>query len=79
MAHLASSGDRGLTARMTPVMFLLGGLFVALIVVLMGVAGNMFGSGAILIVGLVGLGIGWSTSGASSDTVAMQRDAAPAR
>lgn len=71
MAHSRFLPDRGLTARMTLVMFLLGGLFVALIVVLMGVAGNMFGSGAILIVGLAGIGIAvyqwWS-----SDTVAMR-------
>ena len=71
MAHSRFLPDRGLTARMTLVMFLLGLLFVALIAILMSVAGSVFGSGAIVLVGLVGIGIAvyqwWS-----SDTVAMR-------
>jgi heat shock protein HtpX len=54
MAKTRFIGDSGLTARMTLVMFLLGGLFVALIVALM----YIFPSYAILI-GLIGLGIAW--------------------
>jgi heat shock protein HtpX len=46
--------DRGLTARMTLVMFLLGALFVALVVGLM----YLFPSYAVII-GVVGLGIAW--------------------
>jgi heat shock protein HtpX len=58
--------DAGLTARMTLVMFLLGGLFVALVVTLMFVFPRAAG-----LIGLVGLGIAfyqwWS-----SDKVAMR-------
>jgi len=46
--------DRGLTARMTLVLFLLGGLFVALVVGLM----YAFPSYAVII-GVIGLGIAW--------------------
>jgi len=54
MASTRFINDRGLTARMTLVLFLLGALFVALIVGLMYV----FPSYAIII-GLAGLGIAW--------------------
>jgi heat shock protein HtpX len=71
MARTRFIGDPGLTARMTTVMFLLGGLFVVLIVSLMAIAGGAGGSGFAIIVGLVGIGIAvyqwWR-----SDTVAMK-------
>ena len=51
-------GDAGLTARMTLVMFLLGGLFVALIVGLMFAFGRNNYSIAFLI-GVAGIGIAW--------------------
>ncbi|NUR08329.1 MAG: zinc metalloprotease HtpX [Nocardioidaceae bacterium] len=54
MARTRFVGDAGLTARMTLVLFLLGGLFVALIVGLM----YAFPSYAVII-GLIGLGIAW--------------------
>jgi len=60
--------DRGLTARMTLVMFLLGGLFVALIV---GVMLAVRSPGLAVIVGIVGLGIAWY-QWYSSDSVAMR-------
>ena len=66
MAHSRFIKDRGLTARMTLVMFLLGALFVALIVGLMYAVPQY----AVLI-GLVGIGIAvyqWY----SSDKVAMR-------
>src|SRR3954453_12335385 len=50
--------DRGLTARMTLVMFLLGALFVALVVGLM-YAFSSRGPGLPLIIGLVGIGVAW--------------------
>lgn len=60
--------DRGLTTRMTLVMFLLGGLFVALIV---GIMFAVRSPGLAMIVGLIGLGIAffqwWS-----SDKLAMR-------
>jgi heat shock protein HtpX len=71
MAHSRFLPDRGLTARMTLVMFLLGGLFVALIGILMVVLGGVFGNGIVPLVGLIGIGVAvyqwWS-----SDTVAMR-------
>jgi heat shock protein HtpX len=51
--------DRGLTARMTLVMFLLGALFVAFFVVLMGVAGQSGYGPLIPVIGLAGIGIAW--------------------
>jgi heat shock protein HtpX len=54
MASTRFINDRGLTARMTLVMFLLGALFVAIIVTLM----YIFPSYAVII-GLAGLGIAW--------------------
>ena len=59
MASTRFINDRGLTARMTLVMFLLGALFVAFFVVLMGVAGQS-GYGALIpVIGLAGIGIAW--------------------
>ncbi len=66
MAHSRFIKDRGLTARMTLVMFLLGGLFVALIVGLMYAVPQYAA-----LIGLVGIGIAvyqWY----SSDKVAMK-------
>lgn len=73
--------DRGLTARMTLTMFLLGALFVALMVVLMFIGGSYGGSGIVVLIGLIGIGIAvyqwWS-----SDKVAMRamraREVSPA-
>src|SRR5690606_2023362 len=63
--------DRGLTARMTLVMFLLGALFVGLIAILMAVAGSAGYTGLIPIIGIVGLGIAWF-QWYNSDTVALK-------
>ncbi|MGZ4453234.1 MAG: zinc metalloprotease HtpX [Nocardioides sp.] len=49
-------GDSGLTARMTLVMFLLGGLFVALVVGLIYAFRN---TGWPVIIGIAGIGIAW--------------------
>lgn len=76
MAHSRFIKDRGLTARMTLTMFLLGALFVGLVVTLMFVFSDIA-----LIIGLVGIGIAfyqwWS-----SDKVAMRamraREVSPA-
>jgi heat shock protein HtpX len=71
MAHSRFLPDRGLTVRMTTVMFLLGALFVALIVVLMLVLGSQGGMGLAVIAGLAGIGVAvyqWY----SSDKVAMR-------
>jgi heat shock protein HtpX len=51
--------DSGLTARMTLVMFLLGALFVGLIVVLMYAAGSSGNPGWVWIIGFAGLAIAW--------------------
>ena len=71
MARTRFVGDAGLTVRMTTVMFLLGGLFVALVVALMAIAGGAGGTGFAVLVGLAGIGVAfyqwWS-----SDTVAMR-------
>jgi len=66
MAKTRFVGDAGLTARMTLVMFLLGGLFVALVVGLM----YAMPSYAVLI-GLIGLGIAW-WQWYNSDTLALK-------
>ncbi len=66
MAKTRFVNDTGLTARMTLVMFLLGGLFVALVVGLM----YAFPSYAVII-GLIGLGIAWG-QWYYSDTVALR-------
>lgn len=67
MARTRFQSDSGLTARMTATMFLLGALFVAIVVAVAGVAGA--GVGALL--GVIGIGIGlfqwWR-----SDTVALR-------
>ncbi|MET0526672.1 MAG: zinc metalloprotease HtpX, partial [Nocardioides sp.] len=57
MARSRFVGDAGLTARMTLVMFLLGGLFVALVVGLALAIGQSFGPGLAIVVGLVGIGV----------------------
>jgi heat shock protein HtpX len=62
--------DRGLTARMTLVMFLLGALFVALVVGLM-YAFSSRGPGLPLLIGLAGIGIAWF-QWYNSDTVALK-------
>jgi heat shock protein HtpX len=66
MANTRFIKDTGLTVRMTTVMFLLGALFVALVVVLMALIPKF----AILI-GLIGLGIAWG-QWYFSDTVAVK-------
>jgi heat shock protein HtpX len=66
MARTRFIADRGLTARMTLVMFLLGAIFVALIVGLM----YLF-PGYAVIIGLVGLGIAWF-QWYNSDTLALK-------
>ena len=69
MARTRFVGDAGLTARMTLVMFLLGGLFVAFIAVLIGLFGNS--PGMILLLGGIGLGVIWF-QWYNSDTLAMK-------
>jgi heat shock protein HtpX len=67
MARSRFVGDAGLTARMTTVMFLLGALFVALVVGLALAAGGGLG----IVIGLAGIGVAiyqW----ANSDKVAMR-------
>ena len=66
MARTRFIPDRGLTARMTLVMFLLGALFVALIVGLMYAM-----PGYAVIIGVIGLGVAWY-QWYSSDKVAMR-------
>jgi heat shock protein HtpX len=71
MARSRFLPDRGLTLRMSTVMFLLGALFVALIAVLMVVVGSQGGIGLAVLVGLAGIGVAvyqWY----SSDKVAMR-------
>src|SRR4051795_680484 len=67
MARTRFSSDVGLTARMTSVMFLLGGIFVALIVILMFVLPPAWAP----IIGVIGLGIAWF-QWYNSDTVALK-------
>ena len=70
MARSRFVGDAGLTARMTTVMFLLGGLFVVFVVGLsLAVGLNHMGLG--ILIGLAGIGVAiyqW----ANSDKVAMR-------
>ena len=71
MARSRFVGDPGLTARMTLVMFLLGGVFVALIAALMAIFASNGGVGIAMLIGLAGIGVAiyqWY----SSDTVAMK-------
>jgi heat shock protein HtpX len=63
--------DRGLTARMTLVMFLLGALFVALIVGLMFAAEGSGYGGLAPIIGIAGIGIAW-WQWYNSDTLALK-------
>jgi heat shock protein HtpX len=71
MARSRFVGDKGLTARMTLVMFLLGALFVALIAVVMTLFWGSQGPAVGVLIGLVGLGIVWF-QWYKSDTVAMR-------
>ncbi len=77
MASTRFVGDAGLTARMTATMFLLGGLFVAVVVGLIAVAPPGWG----FIIGLVALGILWF-QWYNSDTLALKamraREVSPA-
>jgi heat shock protein HtpX len=59
MARTRFIHDRGLTARMTLVMFLLGALFVALVVALMYVGGSYGGGGLAVLIGIAGIAIAW--------------------
>jgi heat shock protein HtpX len=71
VAHSRFVKDTGLTVRMTTVMFLLGALFVALVVGLMFAAANSGQQGLVPVIGLAGIGIAvyqwWN-----SDKVAMK-------
>jgi heat shock protein HtpX len=67
MARTRFGSDLGLTARMTTVMFLLGGIFVALIVILMFVLPPQYAP----FIAIIGLGIVWF-QWYNSDTVAMK-------
>ena len=58
--------DTGLTARMTLVMFLLGGLFVALVVTMMYLFSDFW-----FLIGIIGLGIAWF-QWYNSDTIALK-------
>jgi heat shock protein HtpX len=71
MARTRFVGDAGLTARMTTVMFLLGALFVGLVVILMTVFWSYGGVGIGILIGLGGLGLVWF-QWYKSDTVAMK-------
>ncbi len=67
MAHSRFVKDRGLTARMTSVMFLLGALFVALVVTIMFIMPAQYAP----LIAVIGVGIAfWQWW--SSDTVAMR-------
>src|SRR4051794_17408149 len=70
MSRTRFVGDAGLTARMTLVMFLLGGLFVALVVALMTLFWTT-SPGIGILIGVAGLGIAWF-QWYKSDTVAMR-------
>ena len=71
MARTRFVGDAGLTARMTLVMFVLGGLFVTLVVVLMSVFWSYGGVGIGILIGVGGLALVW-VQWYKSDTVAMK-------
>ena len=76
MAHTRYLKDSGLTARMTTVLFLLGALFVALVVAVMYILPPAWAP----IIAVIGLGIAWF-QWYSSDTLAMRamraREVAP--
>ena len=59
MAKNRFINDRGLTARMTLVMFLLGALLVGFVAVLMGIAVQSGRTGLVPLIGLAGLGFAW--------------------
>jgi len=67
MARTRFVGDKGLTVRMTSVMFLLGAVFVALVVTLLFVMPPAWAP----IIGIIGIGIAWG-QWYFSDTVAMK-------
>jgi heat shock protein HtpX len=67
MARTRFVGDTGLTVRMTSVMFLLGAVFVGLVVALMFVLPPAWAP----IIGIIGVGIAWG-QWYFSDTVAMK-------
>ncbi len=67
MARTRFASDAGLTVRMTSVMFLLGAIFVALVVVLMFVLPPQWAP----FIAVIGLGIAW-WQWYNSDTVAMK-------
>jgi heat shock protein HtpX len=67
MARTRFVGDKGLTARMTTVMFLLGGLFVALIAILIAILPLQWAP----FIAIIGLGLVWF-QWYNSDTVAMK-------
>ena len=71
MASTRFINDRGLTARMTLVMFLLGALFVALVVGLMFAADGAGYGGLAPVIGIAGLGIAWF-QWYNSDTIALK-------
>src|SRR5919107_2309152 len=71
MASTRFINDRGLTARMTLVMFLLGALFVALVVGLAYAGGSAFGGGFAVLIGIAGIGVAWF-QWYNSDTLALK-------
>src|ERR1700709_1690656 len=71
MASTRFINDRGLTARMTLVMFLLGALFVALVVGLAYAGGTAFGGGVAVLIGIAGIGVAW-WQWYNSDTLALK-------
>jgi heat shock protein HtpX len=71
MAATRFINDRGLTARMTLVMFLLGALFVALVVGVAYAGGSAFGGGVAVLIGLAGIAVAWF-QWYNSDTLALK-------
>jgi heat shock protein HtpX len=71
MAGTRFINDRGLTARMTLVMFLLGALFVALVVGLMYAGQSYGGAGLAVLIGVAGLGVAWF-QWYNSDSIALK-------
>jgi heat shock protein HtpX len=71
MAHTRFIPDRGLTFRMTLVMFLLGALFVTLVVAMMLIFWGSGGPGIAVLIGLAGIGIAFY-QWYSSDKLAMR-------
>ena len=79
MAHSRFLPDRGLTLRMTTVMFLLGALFVVLIVGLMLFAGTQ-GFGLAVLAGAAGIGVGvyqWYSSDKTAMRAMRAREVSP--